>query len=161
MTPDEFINRMLVLYGAPETADTDMFFNEYRAVIGKSEPRVLAVAASIIRDEHEYKNWPVPAMVRKAIASASVRVHGPAKHEDKNWQNPRANPSEESRQRVQEMVSEAVHNMGGDKASQPKKILGVSRPEFEAMQRNSPNQELHRNPQRSLTERSRRMQGDQ
>lgn len=151
MTPDEFINRMLVLYGAPDTADTDIFFNEYRAAIGKTEPRVLAVAASIIRDEHEYKNWPVPAMVRKAIASASVRVHGPAKHEDKNWQNPRANPSPESRQRVQSLVSEALQSMGGEGGGAKPKypFVQVQRPAFEAMQRNSPNQDLHINPRSS------------
>ena len=55
MTPNDFINRMLVLYGEPDTPDVDMFFDEYRAVIGSTEPRVLNVAASIIRDEHEFR----------------------------------------------------------------------------------------------------------
>lgn len=159
MSPDDFINRMLVLYGAPETADTEMFFDEYRQSIGTTSPRVLAVAASIIRDEHEYKNWPVPAIVRKAIASAALRVNGPPRAPEALHTNPRANPSHEARQRVQALVSGLVQQIGDESQNGPKKILGVTRPEFEEMQRNSPNQHLHIEP-KSLTERSKRMMGE-
>lgn len=157
MTPNDFINRMLVLYGEPDTPDVDMFFDEYRAVIGSTEPRVLNVAASIIRDEHEFKNWPVPAIVRKAIASAALRVHGSPNKPDVPH-HPRGNPSPAARQRVQELVSNLVHAIGDDAQKGTKKIPGVTSPEFEPMQRNSPNKYMHVEP-KGLTERSKRMSG--
>lgn len=147
MTPDEFINRMLVLYGAPDTPDTKLFFDEYRAVIGKTTPRVLQVAASIIRDEHEFKSWPVPAVVRKAIGSAALRVNGPARPaEASHQQNPRANPSPESRKRVADIVETAVKAMHEEVSGKPKfPFVEVQRPSFVMMQRMSVGN-LHRKP---------------
>lgn len=151
MTPDELIHRMLVLFGSPDTADDEIFIKEYRAVVGQPSPRVLDVAFSIIRDEQEFKTWPMPAVVRKAINSASERVYGPPKHEDKNWQNPRANPSPESRRRVDDIVSNALQAMaektGDGKPKYP--FATVQRPGFEAMQRNSPNRYMHEEQPRS------------
>ena len=108
------------------------------------------------------REWAVSSIARSKAAEYCGNVsreNGPAIHEDENWrQNPRANPSPQSRDRVQKMVTNAVQQMGGEKGNGPKKILGVSRPEFEAMQRNSPNQYLHRKPG-SLTGSSKQMAG--
>lgn len=151
MTRDEFLARLAITFGQPDTADEALFIENYEAVIGKTSPRVLDVAFSIIRDEQEFKTWPMPAVVRKAINSASERVYGPPKHEDKNWQNPRANPSPESRRRVDDIVSNALQAMaektGDGKPKYP--FATVQRQGFEAMQRNSPNRYMHEEPPRS------------
>lgn len=151
MTPDDFLRRMVVLYGAPDTADDALFIDEYLAMIGTPNPRVLAVAFSIIRDEHEFKSWPTPAVVKKAISSADLRVHGPYRPEGSmKPDNPRANASPQSRKRVDDLVSGMVEKLktGGSEApTYP--FVGVQRPGFEAMQRNSPNQYMHRKPSRN------------
>ena len=159
MNCDEFIQRLAVTFGPPDTADEDLFLQNYIDVIGTAHPRVLDVAFSIIRDEHEFKAWPMPAIVRKAIASAALRVNGPPRAPEAFHTNPRANPSPEARQRVQALVSGLVQQIGDESQNGPKKILGVTRPEFEEMQRKSPNQYLHIEP-KSLTERSKRMMGE-
>lgn len=158
MNCDEFIQRLAITFGPPDTADEDLFLQNYVDVIGAAQPRVLDVAFSIIRDEHEFKAWPMPAVVRKAIASAALRVNGPPRAPEQPHINPRANPSPAARQRVQELVSNLVQAIGDDAQKGPKKIPGVTRPEFEAMQRNSPNKYLHIEP-KGLTERSKRMSG--
>jgi len=159
MTRDEFIQRLAVTFGPPDTADEDLFLQNYADVIGTTQPRVLDVAFSIIRDEQEFKAWPMPAVVRKAIASAALRVHG-SPHKPDVPHHPRGNPSPESRRRIQELVANLVQVIGDPDDKGPKKIVGVTRPEFEAMQRASPNRHLHTEPNRGLTERSRRMMGD-
>ena len=146
MTPDEFLHRMVVVFGAPDTPDDDLFIDEYRAVIGTPNPRILAVAFSILRDEHEFKSWPVPAMVKRAIGAAALRVSGPPRpNDDIEHQNPRANPSAESRARVADLVANMVSNMGEEEGPQ-KFPFDVSRPAFEAMQRSSKNPYMHRLP---------------
>lgn len=152
MTRDEFLDRLAITFGQPDTADEALFIQNYEAVIGSTEPRVLAVAFSIIRDEHEFKAWPMPAVVRKAIASAALRVHGPARPtEPDHQQNPRANPSEQSRKRVADLVSSALQamNQEGDGAKPKYPFAQVQRHGFEAMQCNSPKRYLHIDP-RSL-----------
>lgn len=157
MTRDEFLDRLAITFGQPDTADEALFIQNYEAVIGSTEPRVLAVAFSIIRDEHEFKAWPMPAVVRKAIASAALRVHGPARPtEPDHQQNPRANPSEQSRKRVADLVSGALQamNQEGDGAKPKYPFAQVRRPGFEAMQRNSPNSYMHVEPSRSRNARN-------
>lgn len=145
MTPDEFIHRMLVLFGSPDTADDEIFIGEHRAVIGTASPRVLDVAFSIIRDEHEFKSWPVPAVVRKAIATAAHRVNGPPRLDSDKPQNPRANASPESRERVAALVANALGAMGeeGGGAKPKYPFAEAQRLAFEEMQIGSANLYMH------------------
>lgn len=149
MTRDEFLARLAITFGQPDTADEALFIENYEAVIGITAPRVLDVAFSIIRDEHEFRTWPMPAVVKRAIASAALRVHGPARPNEPE-QNPRANPSPESRKRVADLVGAAVETMGlREKSGGVVRRSGfpfaeVQAPAFRNLQHMSMNQPVHR-----------------
>jgi hypothetical protein len=71
MTPDDFITRMTVLYGPPDTIDNEMFLDEYRAVLKGNEGRILKRAGDIIRDTQVRRFWPTPAEVKEAIRKSA------------------------------------------------------------------------------------------
>ena len=151
---NEFINRMLVIFGAPDTPDPDMFFDEYRAILKGTAPHLIKAAGDVIRDTHERKSWPVPGEVKSAIRKAAAVIDGKRVYTDAPvaW----GKPSKDARARVDAMVSDAIEALKPTSldAAQKKK-QGMQKPEFEALQEEG-TQYLHRN----LTSRSRAMSGE-
>lgn len=74
MTIEAFINRLLVLYGAPESADDGMFIDEYRDILSQVDSALLRPAGNIIRDTHSRRGWPTPAEVKSAISKAGYLI---------------------------------------------------------------------------------------
>ncbi|MGP1666529.1 MAG: hypothetical protein ACTS5I_11585 [Rhodanobacter sp.] len=72
MTIDMFIQRLLVLYGPPESVDDAAFIDEYRDMLEGVEPAVLKSAGDILRNTHEKRSWPTPAEVRRATSAAAL-----------------------------------------------------------------------------------------
>lgn len=82
MSPDDFITRMTVLYGPPDTVDNEMFLDEYRAVLNGNAPELIKRAGDIIRDTQVRRFWPTPAEVKEAIRKAAYHfsAYVPAEH---------------------------------------------------------------------------------
>lgn len=159
---DEFINRMLVMFGAPETPDPDMFFSEYRAVLKDTSLHLIRAAGDVIRDTHERKSWPVPGEVKSAIRKAGSVIDGKKVRVDDKivWGN--ANPA--ARARVNCLVKECLEALTGPaKEARKADLTAVQQPGFEGSQHaRSSGQYLHVDPtRRTLTDRSKAMQGDQ
>jgi hypothetical protein len=74
MNVDRFIQRMLVLFGAPESPDDAAFVEEYREMLEGTEGPVLKVAFDVLRDTHNRAGWPRPAEVRAACAKAGIAL---------------------------------------------------------------------------------------
>lgn len=70
---DQFLNRLSILYGPPETHDEDGFLREYRAVLAQFSTQFLEPACDLIRDTHTRKSWPTPGEVREALNKIAAR----------------------------------------------------------------------------------------
>lgn len=158
MSAEAFVNRMMILYGPPNSADDDAFIAELRDMLSGYGKSVLDRAGSMIRDSHTSAFWPtlgvINAAVRKAGHDLAPRhvILAAEDHEP---------PTPEQAERAAALVAElksfvALHAIAD---REPAPLADTSRPAFEKMQRESPNQELHRKP-RSLSDLSRRMSGD-
>lgn len=178
--------RFMTLYGEPKTNDIDAYMAEYvRALRGMSR-QVLQGGTDRLVKSHKHRNWPTIGEAYDACQRAADELSQKQTARERNVpyvpsrRAPYSAEMEASWERAriwrQEMVDQygsvdaalrahaRINNQGGmaSKKSTFKPIdtaLGdVSRPAFEAMQKNSPNKELHTD--KRLTERSRRMTGD-
>jgi len=153
MTPDDFITRMTVLYGPPDTIDNEMFLDEYRAVLRGTAPPVIRLAGDIIRDTQVRRFWPTPAEVKEAIRKAAATgvgsVRRPAEHAKFE---PEPELSEEalaaheaSKARVDILAKAIIRQIRAGVAPEPelRDEVAPNRDEFQAMQIASPNR-FHR-----------------
>lgn len=74
MSADQFINRMLVLYGPPDSPDEAAFVDEYREMLAGYDPKVLKAAGDLIRNSHMRRGWPVPGEIVDALRRACSQV---------------------------------------------------------------------------------------
>jgi hypothetical protein len=72
MSIDAFIQRLLVLYGTPDSADDGAFIEEYREMLANFDPAFLKRAGDMIRDTHMRRGWPTPAEVRAALRKVAA-----------------------------------------------------------------------------------------
>jgi hypothetical protein len=158
MSADAFVNRMMVLYGPPNSADDEAFIAELRDMLSGYGKSVLDRAGSMIRDSHTSAFWPtlgvINAAVRKAAHDLAPRhvILAAEDHEP---------PTPEQVERAAALVAElksfvALHAIAD---REPAPLADTSRPAFEKMQRESRNRYLHEMP-RTLTARSRAMTGE-
>ncbi|TXH52849.1 MAG: hypothetical protein E6Q97_14605 [Desulfurellales bacterium] len=80
-TATSFVNRLIVLYGQPGSADDDTFIDEIKEMISGSSAVVLKAAGDIIRATHTRRGWPSPGEIQSAIRQAGAKVeraHAPA-----------------------------------------------------------------------------------
>lgn len=143
MTVDEFIRRLMVLYGTPDSPDDAAFLEEYREMLNGTGEHLLKPAGDIIRDTHSRRGWPTPAEV-KTVVSKAAALAAPRKYETKR--DDESDAPSNGRRRMPDEEREAL--MRAFRASMAefelKNIVkrerpDVTRPAFEAMQRNSPN----------------------
>lgn len=75
-----FVNRLIVLYGQPGSADDDTFIDEIKEMLAGAAPAVLKTAGDIIRSTHTRRGWPSPGEIQAAIRQAAAkveRIHAP------------------------------------------------------------------------------------
>lgn len=73
-TATSFVNRLIVLYGQPGSADDDTFLDEIKEMISGSSAAVLKAAGDIIRATHTRRGWPSPGEIQSAIRQAGAKV---------------------------------------------------------------------------------------
>ena len=161
MSIDRFIRRMMTVYGEPRTDDPAGFLMEYQKALGGYSDHILERAGDeVIRTIGPF--WPKPAeavKIARNVADSVWRDSNRAAEERKQFEAVQAAPnSPEARARVQQIMDEYTQNIEKQEAESKAMKTDVSRPAFEAMQRNSKNQYLHRKPG-SLTDRSKQMAG--
>lgn len=146
MTPDDFITRMTVLYGPPDTIDNEMFLDEYRAVLVGNDGKILKRAGDIIRDTQVRRFWPTPAEVKEAIRKAAFHYSSyvPAEHRKFEPEKPRVESSaaevaaakaeyEAEKKRVDALAKAVISAMRGPpKAVKDVELPWMSKEEFNA-----------------------------
>lgn len=70
---DAFINRLIVLYGPPDSADDGAFIDEYKDMLSTFDPSLLKRTGDVIRDTHMSRAWPTPAFVKAAVSKVASR----------------------------------------------------------------------------------------
>ena len=163
MSVEDFISRLTVLFGPPETVDDDAFIGELRDMFGLYEDEILRRAGNTLRSEHTLRGWPTFGEINDAVRGSAHFVMS-------NKRQPPATGSAyveqtpEAKERVQAMVQQLVQTTAAsavpDHPIPDVELKDVSRPAFEKMQSESRNHGLHRKPD-GLTDRSRRMMGDE
>lgn len=74
---DQFLNRLIVLYGHPDSADEDAFVEEYRDMLRHTPSDVLKRAGDIIRGTHKRRTWPTPGEIMEAVTTAGRQLNPP------------------------------------------------------------------------------------
>lgn len=154
---DQIIRRMLNIYGEPKCDDPAGYLAEMREALRGYSDAALARAGDLARNECKW--FPKPAELRDLASRAAAEAYKP-EQPARDADMPQRTPEQIAR--AQALMDEFRRNMAG-------KFIGsrdvveaadASRPAFEAMQRSSRNGWLHRKAP-GLTERSRRMTGDE
>ena len=151
MTGDDFLHRLTVLYGSPDTIDADAFAAEYRAVLRGADPRLVALAFDHLRDTRLWRNWPTPGEVKAAITAVAARcsAHVPPEHQKfEALGAPTLTPDEIAKQeaikrRVAVMVADLKAMLtGGDRrAAEGLGLSWMDGAEFEARMAEIPDRE--------------------
>jgi len=154
---DNFLNRLAIMYGPPETHDEDGFVKEYRAVLEQFSLHLFEPACDLIRDTHMRKSWPTPGEVREALNKIAARKAGPKVDWDAvevdrkaGWKFDdlvKAKIDDAVKARVNEMVADMKRNLAANRIEDEDPIAPNwkrgQRDGFGEMQRTSPNG-LHR-----------------
>jgi len=163
MQPAEFIENLGRHYSKRHETEAKQiaWTREMIEMFKGTDPLVLAKTYELIRDEHEERAFPLPATIKRFIGRAADLVY--PEHLAHQPFRPVAHtaPDPESVERVRALVQDLKGKLTfNGKRDEPAKLADVSRPAFEAMQRNSPNRALHMTEAGYLTEISKRMMGD-
>ena len=159
MTFKDTFARLSVIYGTPPAENAKAFVAEYQRVFDEFDKRFHDEACNIVIDTHAFPSWPKPADVRKALHAAAAKHSKPIDWDAveaerrEGWkfsdlEKTAKNRGPEWQERHSQMMSEWREFMG-TVASDAQLADGVDwqkgqRDEFERMQRESPNQGLHR-----------------
>ncbi len=129
---DLMLSRFLTLYGEPKTDSLEAFFDEYERALRGVAKDVLSAGAYRVIKAQEFRSWPTPGECVKACNAEAERLAiERERFAPKNLDRaPWPTPSEESKRRVREMVEAAKRGM------------------------------MVEAPPRTLTERSKRMTGE-
>lgn len=158
----EFLSRMSILYGPPETPDPKRFIREYEVVLANYAAHLIPMAANHIRDTHTRRSWPTPAEVKAAlreVAPSPPPIDWDAVEADRKegWKFSdlnRVKVDDAAKARVQAMVDEMKRNLAANYVETKDSIepdwKRAQRPGFEEMQRRS----------RGLSHVSKRMTGE-
>ncbi|MBX9659056.1 MAG: hypothetical protein K2X00_10850 [Nitrospiraceae bacterium] len=162
MTSEKFLAKMGLhfrLQMDDQTEQNEWLADAYKAILGTA-PNVLEAASEAIIRDRASPFFPTIGEIRHAIQAAALRINPPKKIEDAQSQWPA--PTPEMKTRVNDLVAQAKRRIAATNLSAAEKQLkarSASFTDFEAMQRASPNAELHSTP-RQLSDRSRRIMGD-
>lgn len=150
MTVDEFIDRLLLLYGPPDSPNDEAFIEEYRAMLDKVDARLLKPASDQIVATHTRRGWPTPAEVHIAVKKGSTIVFGTYMPPEHRRFKPEALMTDEekerheaSKARVDLLAKSVIKAMRAGQVAEVREIINSDRSVFESMQSNSRNR-FHR-----------------
>lgn len=150
MTIDEFIARLLLLYGPPDSPNDEAFIEEYRAMLDKVDVRLLKPASDQIVATHTRRGWPTPAEVHIAVKKGSTIVFGAYMPPEHRRFKPEGGMTDEekaaheaSKARVDILAKSVIKAMRAGHVEEKVEIINSDRDVFESMQRASPNR-FHR-----------------
>ena len=163
MTPEQFLTKLGQHFRHQHDNDETMagWVEDAIAALTGYRPDVLASAAKAIIRDRESPWFPTVGECTQACRMAILRMPtnrteaDAIKAADQQWPE----PTEEQKAAVNAMVEAFKQSMKVKTTEAAKPLPDVSRPAFEKMMRESPNQELYLD-KKTLTERSRRMMGD-
>ncbi len=158
--PEEIlIDRFLAVFGEPKVESPDVYIAEFsKAMKGWSAVVLDKAGDEVIRS---CKFWPRPAEVIEIARGINASIESDKRHAEHKPADPvRPPPTPAQVERVAAIMEEFRSNMAAktiaDPPSKPVDWVKGQKPDFEKMQRESPNHGLHR----VLTHRSRSMSGD-
>jgi citrate lyase beta subunit len=142
MTIDEFIVRLTIMFGPPDSVDNAAYLDELRDTLKGTHPRVLDKAKSILRDTHLARSWPSIAAIKAAVAEAAFSIKLTVPPEHKPFPKTDDAPADpEASARVQALVKAATEKLqaikGPTDRSDPPDWIKGQRPGFDKMQRES------------------------
>lgn len=152
MTIDDFLSRLLLLYGPPESMDDEAFLDEYRDMLKSVDERILKPASDYIVATHTRRGWPTPAEVTAAVRKGSTMVFGsylPPEH--RKFVNDRVEPStpeeiaerEASKARVAALTKAYVEAARGPpKTSRPVDLPWMDSDEFDDLMAQVPDRHV-------------------
>jgi hypothetical protein len=133
-------------YGNVDSEDPEATLDLYEELLSGFEDAILEKATKNLIASNEYKSWPVIGeLVKECRRLLPVPIVNTFGEDDPDWQP----PTEEQKRRCNELLQKAIRHMQPRRdepmANGARELFRrVSRPEFERMQRESPNQGLHR-----------------
>lgn len=147
MSMPEFIRRLMAVYGEPRTEDPAGFILEYQKALGGYSDEILAKTADqIIREVGPF--WPRPAEAVRIARTIADRIWASSSRqleERKQIEAVQLAPlTPEARARAQEIMDAYLGKSQPKDCDPQSRKLDVSKTTFEAMQRHSRNQYLHR-----------------
>lgn len=160
---DEIIARFSNCYSEPKALDVEAFLGEYERVLKGYTPDTLRKAADEIIANHTYPSWPTPGECNIACQKICEREAPRA------WEKPRPvekwePPTEEQKRRNREKIEQFKHFTAGLnwKNLEPVKLPVPDRAFMENLQIEAVKTAdgFTRHTGRILTERSRRMMGE-
>lgn len=161
---DKIIRRFANCYGEPKAPDVDGFLDEYERVLGGYSADTLRKAADEIIANHTYPTWPTPgecnAACQRICEREAPRSWEKPKESDYRWEP----PSEEQRRRNRERIEQFKHYVAGSHWTniEPVKLPVPDRAFMENLQDEAiKTADGFRRHTRVLSERSRRMMGDE
>lgn len=114
------LSRFLTLYGEPKTDNVEAFFGEYEKALSGTAPDVLQGAADLVIREQEFRSWPTPGECVKACNKIAFKLDEERRHRRPSqadldrqaevWPQ----PSEESKQRVKDLVADVKRSLSGN-----------------------------------------------
>lgn len=154
---EHLIERMIMIYGEPKCADPMAYVDEIRGALKGFSDAALKAAGDMARNECKW--FPKPAELRELALRAAASLHKPTADEHATDALPQRTPEQIAR--ANELMERFRNAMSGKFVDEhtPQRIVDASRDAMDAMQRQSPNQWLHRRAP-GLTARSRAMSGD-
>lgn len=142
MTPQaKLISRLLNIFGEPKCEDPAAYIDEFEQAISGYAEDVLAQAGTEVIKRCTF--WPRPAEVIGIIEEICRRRDAAKPDPPRPKDLPQPTPEQVARSRQILAAAVAAMRAGAPKAIQPVPVPPMQRPQFEAMQRASPNRHLH------------------
>ena len=157
------IKRLGVIYGEPDSHDPKAYIAEIERLTKGYGNDIQSDAADHVISTHRYKSWPTPAQcVQACHLMAEEQASRQPSGRSYTWPSKRGpyDPVTLENWRKAKIWRDSLpdtHPLARQGNDHEHKMKPLFKALFEAMQRNSPNRELHSKP---LTKRSRRMMGD-
>jgi len=134
MTSEEFLQRMLAVFGEPQPPNPKMFLQEYRDVLDQYSDALKTTGWTQLRDSHTYVRWPRPAECVKALNMAADTAQAKAAAQRVNRPPSYREPTPEERKRVQKLMTSLLANMQAKvkaQATPPPPVTPADRQWFE------------------------------
>lgn len=136
---NSLLQRLVAVYGAPNTPNPKRFFQEYSAATDESSDEVLALGGDILLRTVLHQGWPTIGECAKACSQAAYEIsilQAKAEAKPVTW----VEPSQESKDRVKALTADAGRKLAQFSEEQKtgeasvwkgRTYFGVTREDFE------------------------------